>query len=174
MRSITYAICLCLSYILLGQEEKEITQNPFNMDLLAGPYLLLDDVGYQSVFMKGTRLGYQTKNNFGFNIEYLIGNQRDKTDLIGTTHSATGMAQYFLTHNSSRFRPYGYLGGGFFEFKDFSKDAWGLSFYAGGGSEVNFKSRIKGYFECRYLNIGNLDLGGKNQLGVFWGIKALF
>lgn len=167
---LTMIFCVCLS-----QEKKEPKfKGKFSMDALMGPYLLLDDVPYQSVLMKGTRIGYQTTSNFEFNVEYLIGNQRDKTDLIGTTHSASGMAQYFLTDNHTRFRPYAYAGGGFFEFKDFSSDKWGASYFLGGGSELRFSHKIKGYFECRYLNIGNLDLGGSHQLGVFWGIKALF
>lgn len=146
----------------------------FTMDALMGTYLLLDDVMYKSVTMRGTRIGYQTHNNWGFNVEYIIGNQRDTSGLLGTTHSATGMVQYFLTDQYTKFRPYGYAGGGFFEFKDFSRDQYGIAYYMGAGTELKIFDKVRGYVECRYLNIGQLELGGTNQIGVFWGIKGLF
>lgn len=159
---------------LQAQQSDPLHTGKFTMDALMGPYLLLDDVMYKSVTMRGTRIGYQTKKNWGFNVEYIIGNQRDTAGALGTTHSATGMVQYFLTDQTTKFRPYGYGGGGFFEFKDFSRDQYGLAYYLGAGTELKLLDHLRGYVECRYLNIGQLDIGGSNQIGVFWGIKALF
>ena len=169
---------LLLSIVISNTSFSQIDSLPkshvFYADLFMGPYLLIDHTLYKSVVMKGTRLGFETKKNFAFDIEYAVGQQHDETDVRGTTHSAMGRFSYFITNRHTKFRPFVNTGGGFFEFKDFSKDRYGVAFFLSGGSELNISPRVKSFFEGRYLNIGQLNLAGTHELGVFWGIKAKF
>ena len=149
----------------------------FRVDLLVGPYLMVDHTHYKSVFMKGTRLGYRADNGIGFQIEYLNGQQHDNEDELGTTHNATGHLTYHFIKDDNHYRkfsPYIYAGGGFFEFKDFSKDVLGVAFYAGGGCEYLTQHSLRIFTEGRYLNLSPLNLGGSHQLGIFWGVRARF
>lgn len=156
------------------QDTVNVDPSAFSIDYIMGPYLMVDHHLYKSVFMQGARINYET-GFAAYGIEYLVGMQEDETGELGTTHSVSAKVDYFLLKNSlSRFRPYAYIGGGFFEFKDFSKDKLGVAFYTGLGSEFNFSSVVKGFIEGRYLNLGPLKLDGKNEIGVFWGIRVKF
>lgn len=151
-----------------------VAQNKFLADVYIGPYLFVDHTPYKSVMMKGVRLGYEFHPRMAVLIEYMAGQQHDVNDQLGTTQSASGQFQFFLNKHGQRFHPYGQVGGGFFEFKDFSKDVLGVAFYAGLGTELNVSPTIKGFIESRYLNLSPMNVGGRNELGVFWGLRARF
>ncbi len=163
--------------LIFGQsaDSTKRKEDSFYADFVMGPYLMVDHNLYKSVFLTGARIGYECKTRFAFQIEYMVGNQEDETGQIGTTHTANGhIAYYFSEPNKNRVRPYVYLGGGFFEFKDFSKDVLGVAWNTGAGSEFNFSPKIKGFIEGRYVNLGWLNLEGRNELGVLWGVRARF
>ena len=171
-------LILPILFILLAASSMAQTSDSsktklFTVDLLTGPYLFVDHILYKSVFMKGVRIQYKP-GKLAFGIEYLAGQQNDTKQELGTTHSAAGIVSYSLIKETKRFNPYLYTGGGFFEFKDFSKDVYGVAFYVGAGTELNISPTIKGIVESRYVNLGPMQLGGKNELGVLWGIRAYF
>lgn len=158
-----------------SQDSTKQSCGSFYADFAVGPYLMVDHIRYKSVFLKGARLGFEHKSGLSFGIEYLVGQQHDIQDQLGTTHSAMGMFQYFpIKNKAQRFRPYLLAGGGFFEFKDFSKDVLGVAFYGGGGILLRFSPQISGFIESRYVNLGPMNLEGKNELGVLWGVRASF
>ena len=138
--------------------------------------MFVDHHHYKSVFLKGVRIGYECNSKFAFSLEYMAGQQHDVNNELGMTHTANGQITYFFLPKNTqpRFRPYLHIGGGFFEFKDFSKDVLGVAWNAGGGAELGFSKRIKGIVEARYVNLGWLNLEGKNELGVLWGLRARF
>lgn len=183
MKTINYTsmkqkLLLLFLFFVLGASSMAQTSDtsktkPFTADLLMGPYLFVDHTLYKSVFMKGARIQYKP-GQLSLGIEYLTGQQHDTNNELGTTHSAAGIICYSLLKGTKRFNPYLYTGGGFFEFKDFSKDVLGVAFYAGAGTELNISSTIKGLIESRYVNLGPLQLEGKNELGVLWGVRAYF
>ena len=80
-----------------------------------------------------------------------------------------GQIAYHFARKNERFNPYVFAGGGFIEFKSFTTDVYGLACHMGIGSTIQFSSRLHGLFETRYFNLGQLELGGKNELAVFWG-----
>lgn len=143
----------------------------FYADYMMGTYLLLDDVDYKSVILNGFRLGMKPGTRIAYQLEYLIGNQDDRAGVTGTTHTANLQIIYYLNDQQGKFSPYLYGGGGFFEFKDFSKDVLGFALNAGMGTEVNFSSKIAALAEFRYINLGPLNLQGTHQIGVLWGIR---
>lgn len=161
--------------VLCSAQEEEQKSDVFYADVVVGPYLMVSSTPYKSVFLKGLRLGYENKNGLTFSLEYLSGNQEDVSDQTGMTHSAFGGLSYYLSKNDDKkFRPYILAAGGFFEFKDFASDVLGVAYYIGAGTELNFSSNIKGYFEPRYVNLAPLDIDGEHQLGVMWGLRAKF
>ncbi len=160
---------------IYSQKSGTDSTSSFYIDGIAGPYLIVDHTLYKSVFLKGVRLGYEHRSGVTFGIEYLVGQQHDRENMLGTTHSAAGILQYyFLKNRDGRFNPYFLAGGGFFEFKDFSSDVLGVAFYGGLGTELNLSKNINGFLESRYVNLGPLNLEGKNELGVMWGLRARF
>lgn len=174
-RITTITLLLLSSFQLRAQAPTTDSTGQFYVDGIVGPYLIVDHTLYKSVFLKGVRLGYETKSGFTFGLEYLVGQQHDATDQLGTTHSAFGVFQYYFLKNSQgRFNPYFVAGGGFFEFKDFSSDVLGVAWYAGMGTELNISNSINAFLEPRYVNLSPLDIGGRNELGVMWGIRARF
>ena len=175
MRNILlYIVALVIINTGFSQQKTDTSRAIFSADLLMGPYLMVDHHLYKSVTMNGARLGYAVSENLTFSLEYMVGQQEDETGQQGTTHAATGQFAYSFASTTSKFRPYILLGGGFFEFKDFSKDVLGVAFYSGLGTELNFSNKIKGFVEPRYLNLGPLNLEGKNEIGVFWGVRVWF
>lgn len=171
-------LCLLLSNVFISnaQDGNIASDKPYYADLVMGPYLILDGTIYESVFLRGIRIGYERNSGLAYGIEYIAGNQEDLKGELGTTHSAFGYIKYFTkkNDNSARFRPYMLAGGGFFEFKDFSADVLGVAFYLGAGTEMNFNNTFKGFLEPRYVNLGTMDADGTHQLGVMWGIRARF
>jgi len=159
-----------------SQEEGIIEENKFYADFIAGPYLMIDHHLYKSVFLKGPRLGYHVNSKFSLGLEYMVGQQHDITGALGTTHTANGQVFYHFSNRSKpgKFSPYLLIGGGFIEFKDFSEDIYGVAFYGGAGFNFPIFDRIQGFFESRYINLGPLNLEGKNELGVLWGIRVNF
>jgi len=149
---------------------------PFHADFVMGPYLILDGTIYESVFLRGIRVGKEYSSGLMVGIEYLAGNQEDLQGQLGTSHSAFGTLSYFLKKDTPgiRFRPYVTSGAGFFEFKDFSADVYGIAFYLGAGIDMNFSRSVKGFLEPRYVNTGLIDVNGTHQLGVMWGIRGRF
>ncbi|MGB3468659.1 MAG: outer membrane beta-barrel protein [Cyclobacteriaceae bacterium] len=169
---LVFYLCL-LSVVCKGQEPAE-NSTGFYADYMMGTYLLLDDVAYKSVFLNGFRLGKKTGQRTAVQVEYLLGNQEDRSGVRGTTHTANLQFLYFLNDRQSAFTPYLYIGGGFFEFKDFSRDKLGVAWNGGLGTEANVSDSIAAIAEFRYLNIGPLNLEGVNQIGVLWGIRLKF
>ena len=41
---------------------------PFYVDYVMGPFLFVDNIAYDAVFMNGCRLGFNIKRNFDFSI----------------------------------------------------------------------------------------------------------
>ena len=159
-----------------GQENKIKEEHKFYADFIGGPYLMIDHHLYKSVFLKGPRLGYHLNSKFSLGLEYMVGQQQDIKGELGTTHTANGQIFYhFLNRSIPRnFSPFLLVGGGFFEFKDFSKDVYGVAFYGGAGFRFPMFDPIEGFCEGRYINLGPLNLEGKNELGVLWGVRANF
>lgn len=159
-----------------SQEEDVTVKHKLYADLITGPYLMIDHHLYKSVFLKGTRLGYHVNSRFSLGLEYLVGLQEDTKGVLGTTHTANGQVFYHFINRSvpRKISPYLLLGGGFFEFKDFSKDVYGVAFYGGVGLNYPIFNRIQGFFESRYINLGPLKLEGKNELGILWGLRVNF
>jgi hypothetical protein len=146
----------------------------FYLDYVMGPYLFIDHIPYDAVFMNGCRLGFNIKSHFDFSIEYVVGQQQDDQNTLGMTHNVNGQFAYHPIPQSELFDPYLFVGGGFFEFKAFSSDVYGISYHAGGGTTVKFSQRISGLFEARYLNLGLMNLGGEHELAVLWGARVSF
>jgi hypothetical protein len=176
MKSIAtlFIFIFCTVSTCFSQQKTDSSSQAFSADLMVGPYLMIDHHLYKSVVMQGARLGYAITEDLSFSVEYMVGQQEDVMGQLGTTHAAMGQFGYFLFAPNRLFRPYISAGGGFFEFKDFSKDVLGIAFFGSLGTELNFSTHIKGFLEPRYLNLGPLNLEGKNELGVFWGIRASF
>ncbi len=169
-------VLLVSTGLTFGQEENNIEDRNFYADLIFGPYLMIDHHLYKSVILKGPRLGYHINSRFSLGLEYMVGQQEDVTGVLGTTHTANGQVFYHLSDRSEprKFYPYLLLGGGFIEFKDFSEDVYGVSFYGGAGFYFPIINRIQGFFESRYINLGPLNLAGKNEIGVLWGLRVNF
>ncbi len=168
-------LLLLIPISVFSQDSLSAKKGSFFMDVLTGPYLFVDHHDYKSVHLTGARLGYEFDSKIALTLEYLAGSQQDIYGEIGTTHTANGQISYFFVpQGDARFRPYLHLGGGFFEFKDFSKDVLGVAWNTGGGSEFNFTPIFKGFIEARYVNLGWLNLEGKNELGVLCGLRARF
>jgi hypothetical protein len=159
-----------------SQEEDVIEKHYLYADLITGPYLMIDHHLYKSVFMKGTRLGYHVNSRVSLGLEYMVGQQDDRTGVSGTTHTANGQVYYYLTDRlvPRKISFYLLIGGGFFEFKDFSKDVYGLAYHGGAGFNFPIFDRIQGFMEGRYINLGPLNLEGKNEIGVLWGLRVNF
>ena len=121
-------------------------EHKFYLDYVMGPYLFIDHIPYDAVFMNGCRLGFNIKRHFGFSIEYVVGQQQDDQNTLGMTHNVNGQFAYHPIPQSELFNPYLFVGGGFFEFKAFSSDVYGISYHAGGGTTVKFSPRISGLF----------------------------
>ncbi len=159
-----------------GQDENDTEKHKFYADIIFGPYLMIDHHRYKSVILKGPRLGYHLNSKFSLGLEYMVGQQHDRSGALGTTHTANGQVSYhFLDRTIPRkFSPYLLLGGGFIEFKDFTEDVYGIAFYGGAGFYYPLFDRIQGFFESRYVNLGPLNLEGKNELGILWGLRVNF
>ncbi len=159
-----------------AQDDNPKSQKTFYGDFVMGPYLILDGTIYESVFLRGMRLGYETEKGIAIGVEYLAGHQEDLQGQLGTTHSAFGTLKYYRVKKDAdnRFRWYGLAGGGFMEFKDFSADVYGIAFYLSLGLEMNFSENIKGFLEPRYVNTGLMNANGTHQLGVMWGVSGRF
>ena len=159
-----------------GQELETsiIWRNKFYLDYVMGPYLFIDHIPYDAVFMNGCRLGFNIKQRFDFSIEYVVGQQQDDQNTLGMTHNVNGQLAFHPIPYSELFNPYVFVGGGFFEFKSFSSDVYGISYHAGGGTTVKFTQRLSGLFEARYLNLGLMNLGGEHELAVLWGARFGF
>lgn len=167
-----YILFFFIQVYSFAQNSPDIPKkSTFSADYMMGTYLLLDDVDYKSVILNGFRLGIKPGNRVAYQLEYLIGSQEDRTGITGTTHTANIHILYYLDDRSGKFSPYLYGGGGFFEFKDFSRDKLGVALNAGVGTEVNFSDKIAALAEFRYINLGPLNLQGTHQIGVLWGIR---
>jgi len=155
---------------------QENEQKPFKyyVDYIQGPYLFLDDVLYEAVFVHGCRLGFKINEQFDFKIEYVAGHQADKEDDPGMTHYANGQFAYYFVRDSGAFNPYFFAGGGFLEFKEFTVDEYGFAYHLGMGTNMRFTERVNGLLEFRYLNTGLLDIDGQNQTAVTWGVRVAF
>lgn len=176
------SLLICaFSFLILANAQAQdnavitpLQKNKFYIDYIMGPYLFVDNIAYDAVFMNGCRLGFNIKNQFNFSIEYVAGQQPDNKNDMGMTHYANGQFAYHFLPNSRPFSPYLYAGGGFFEFKEFTVDVYGIAYHAGLGTTVQLTNRISGIIEARYLNTGLLDVGGQNQLAVTWGARLGF
>lgn len=159
-----------------SSQEIKSTKPSFYADVISGPYLMVDHHLYKSVFLKGPRVGVHLNSKFSLGLEYMVGQQDDENGVSGMTHTANGqLFYYFIDRNiPSKFSPYALVGGGFMEFKDFSKDVYGVAFYGGAGFACPLSNRVQGFFESRYVNLGPLNLAGKNELGVLWGLRVDF
>lgn len=148
--------------------------HPFYLEYIMGPYLFVDHIPYDAVMMNGCRLGFDIRPKFNFAIEYVVGQQQDDQNTLGMTHNVNAQFIYNFMPQSKPFKPYLFAGGGFFEFKAFSSDVYGVSWNVGGGSTVRFTDRLSGVMEARYLNLSQLKLGGEHELAVFWGARIAF
>lgn len=168
---------LLFSTNIYGQSEATTTNKktyPFYLEYIMGPYLFVDHIPYDAVMMNGCRLGFNLKPKFNMAIEYVVGQQQDDQNTLGMTHNVNTQFIYNFLPESKPFKPYLFAGGGFFEFKAFSSDVYGISWNLGGGSTVKFTDRISGVMEARYLNLSQMKLGGEHELAVFWGARVAF
>lgn len=154
-------------------QENEVKPFKYYVDYVQGPYLFLDNIAYEAVFVQGCRLGFKIKERFDFKIEYIAGHQSDNMDDPGMTHYANGHFAYHFIPNST-FNPYMFVGGGFLEFKEFTVDEYGFAYHLGLGTNFHITNRISGLIEARYLNTGLLDVDGQNQTAVTWGLRVGF
>jgi hypothetical protein len=150
------------------------SQRKYYVDYIMGPYLFVDNIAYDAVFMNGCRLGFNIQKRFNFSIEYVAGQQPDNMNNMGMTHYANGQFAYKFIPDSKAFSPYLFSGGGFFEFKEFTVDVYGIAYHVGFGTTLRIFDRLSGVIEARYLNTGLLDVGGQNQLAVNWGLRLSF
>lgn len=173
MRMVLLSVSLLFATNSFSQEDKA---KPFKyyVDYVQGPYLFVDNIAYEAVFMHGCRLGFKIKKRFDFSIEYVAGQQADNNEDPGMTHYANGQFAYHLAKENKSFNPYLFAGGGFFEFKEFTDDVYGIAYHVGMGTNLRLTNRINGLIELRYLNTGLLDVGGANQLAVTWGVRIGF
>lgn len=155
-------------------QETEAKPFKYYIDYVQGPYLFVDNIAYEAVFMHGCRLGFNINKRLDFSIEYVAGQQADNNEDPGMTHYANGQLAYHFKPDSQAFDPYLFAGGGFFEFKEFTDDVYGLAYHIGLGTNLRLTNRINGLIEARYLNTGLLDVGGQNQLAVTWGVRVAF
>ncbi len=177
VHSLLFSFFLLFVNISFAQNDtSNTTEKPknFYLDYIMGPYLFIDHIPYDAVMMNGCRLGYNFNPKFNFSIEYVVGQQQDDQNTLGMTHNVNGQFAWMINPNSMRFSPYLFAGGGFFEFKSFSSDVYGISFHGGGGTTIKFTPRISGLIEARYFNLGLMDLGGENEIAVFWGARIGF
>ena len=136
--------------------------------------MFLDNIAYEAVFMHGCRLGFKLKERGNFLIEYVAGHQADNMHDPGMTHYANAQFAYHFIARDTPFAPYGFAGGGFFEFKEFTRDVYGIAYHIGLGTNLRLTNRINGLIEARYLNTGLLDIEGQNQTAVTWGVRVAF
>jgi hypothetical protein len=168
------AVSIAVFFFLITANLVAQDKPAFRFDLITGPYLFVDHHLYKSVYLNGARVGYSPDNQWTFSLEYLAGQQEDEAGEKGMTHHTSLQAARYLIGEGTTFRPYLYAGGGFLEFKDFSRDKYGMAWYGGMGLELNLHEKIKGLLEPRYLNIAPMNLGAKNELGMFWGVRVNF
>jgi len=181
------ALKLILLYIMLiyiGSPLK--AQNPSSLkqsfepgsewftDFLLGPYLFIEHIPYDAVMLYGTRLGKRNNYKFGYVLEYVVGQQEDEQNTTGLTHHVSLHALYYLNKPESKFRPYAYIGGGFLEFKSFTKDEYNMAYYGGVGVEISMREQLHSFIEPRYLNIAPFSFDAKNEIGVFCGVRILY
>ena len=173
IHTILFAIFLACTSTSFAQETEA---KPFRyyVDYVQGPYLFLDNIAYEAVFVHGCRLGFKIKEQFDFSIEYVAGHQSDNMDDPGMTHYANGQFAYHFVPDGAAFNPYMFAGGGFFEFKEFTVDEYGFAYHIGLGTNLRITNRINGLIEARYLNTGLLDVDGQNQVAVTWGVRVAF
>jgi len=155
----------------------EPTYNPGSewfTDFLLGPYLFVEHIPYRSVMMYGTRLGKRNNYKWGYVLEYVVGQQEDDQNTTGLTHHVSLHALYYLNQPQSKFRPYAYLGGGFLEFKSFTRDEYNMAYYGGVGVEISMRSQLHSFIEPRYLNIAPFSFEAQNEIGVFCGVRILY
>lgn len=173
IRTLVLSFALLTSAISVAQEND--TQ-PFKyyVDYVQGPYLFVDNIAYDAVFMNGCRLGFDFSDRFDFSIEYVAGRNPDNMNNMGMTHYANGQFAYHFMPDSQPFNPYLFAGGGFFEFKEFTVDVYGIAYHVGLGTNLQITNRLNGIIEARYLNTGLMDVGGQNQLAVTWGVRLAF
>ena len=81
-------------------------EHKFYLDYVMGPYLFIDHIPYDAVFMNGCRLGFNIKRHFGFSIEYVVGQQQDDQNTLGMTHNVNGQFAYHPIPQSELFNPY--------------------------------------------------------------------
>lgn len=94
------------------------TAHPFYVDYVMGPFLFVDDIAYEAVFMNGCRLGFNINQNFNFSIEYVAGQQSDFLFNNGMTHNANLQFSYHFLPKSQPFNPYIFTGSGFSNLKN--------------------------------------------------------
>lgn len=169
-----YVLCLCSFLLLHSQDNETKMATPYSIDFVMGPYLILDGTIYESVLLRGVRIGYDMHPRYTIGLEYLVGNQEDLAGQLGTTHSAFANFKYYFKDKETRFRPFLLAGGGFFEFKDFSRDVLGVSFYLSAGYDMRLTKNVKAFLEPRYVNLGLLGADGTHQFGMMWGIRGEF
>ncbi len=174
MKKTLFILLFSLFGMTMYSQGDILNKTPYSADLVMGPYLILDGTIYESVFLNGVRIGYDFHPRMTIGLEYLAGNQEDLAGQLGTTHSAFGNFKYYLKGDEKKYRPFLLAGGGFFEFKDFSQDVLGISFYLSLGFDLRLSNRVRGFLEPRYVNLGLLDADGTHQFGMMWGVRGLF
>ena len=166
-------LLFAITVMTLNTSQAQIAK-PYYFDIVNGPYLFVDHIPYDAVLMTGARLGYEFKPRFNANIEYVVGQQEDDQNTLGMTHNVNIQFNYNLKANPNRFSPYLFAGGGFMEFKSFTKDVYGLQYNAGAGTTLKITDNLYGLIEARYFNLGLMDLGGQHELAVLWGMRVKF
>lgn len=143
-------------------------------DLIMGPYLFISHIPYDAVMMSGARLSYSITNSVTIAAAYMVGQQQDDQNTLGLTHHAGIEIGAFLAPPDRIVRPYFMLGTGFFEFKSFSKDKYGIASQCALGAEFKISEKLSALLEPRYLNLGQMNLGGVHQLVICWGLRVTF
>ncbi|WP_027420073.1 outer membrane beta-barrel protein [Crocinitomix catalasitica] len=168
-----FAMLTCIASISNAQET-EAEENNIFIEYIMGPYLFIDHIPYDAVFMNGCRLGYEFHPRFNTSLEYVVGQQQDDKNTLGMTHNVNAQLAFYPNANPKKFNPYLFIGGGFFEFKAFSNDVYGISYHAGAGTTLKITERLASVIEARYLNLGLMNLGGEHEIAVFWGVRFNF
>ncbi len=172
-------ILSAMSLAIMGQDVDSqrstyIPGSEWFTDFLMGPYLFVDHIPYSSVMMYGTRLGKRQNYKWGYVLEYVVGQQEDDEGKLGLTHHVSLHALYYMNSPDSKFRPYLYAGGGFLEFKSFTRDEYNMAYYGGMGIEISMRKQLHSFIEPRYLNIAPFSFEAQNEIGVFAGVRILY
>lgn len=165
---------LANAQIVNNSEQVVPIEQEWFTDFLLGPYLFIEHIPYDAVMLYGCRLGLRKKEKLGYVLEYVVGQQEDEQNTLGLTHHVSVHLLYHLNSPENKFRPYAYAGGGFLEFKSFTRDEYNMAYYGGVGIEMQVQEKMHSFIEPRYLNIAPFSFEAKNEIGVFCGLRLLF